>query len=923
MPRLPAACTQLLGVRQPILGRWAACAAAAVVGLSAASCTEGDGAATATDATGGGGTSGGDTVAVDGATTGGSDVGAGGDSVTTVDTTAAEATGDAGGATDAGETPDQTSGATDGSTTNPDTAGDTTVKPDGGGSGDAVIAPDGTTSGGDNFKELLVKVLGPSGKDWIQSMGGNSQLSGVAYGAPEEISWSASNGKSGKITPTEKWKTSVIQLDKGDNHFTITAKKGNQVVTDTVHLTYNPVFAFEGAPDMSPNVLFVNENAKVVVHFSATAAIANGQDKPIIDASTIQLVEVDEQGKPIAGGYTANLKDSGQGGNCDDVSKDAVYSECANINAKEAKTKYFRVKAKVDVGEVYEAWSPVTVVDVVQRFDKPTCNAIVSLQGKVKGDYVTAVTGGADWKKAQADAIAALKADSSVADAGPANGNGYGVWIRYKTGQLGALNLAPADMRSSAGAVGPGAALPTFSVGTRRALALAPFQSEFSKLGGDEAEKLGNDLKAKQCPPYAVDAANNSQAFLRWYREMSSYGMVAISGHGEVLFGDMGADVYKSLGWEHQGAQEVVWSGEPVNCSALSGSTATCNQAGNGCPTGESCVKTSLQGGVCVDSTQADIMRGRAIIGDQTYGFVPAFLRHHHVQQFPQSIVYLGACRTMYNGSLATQLWGSGAAAVVGFSDYVASEYAAAQGGKFLDGLANGLSVNQALPTSTDDPKYGGRMRHIGIDEANLKNEALINPSWDSGNLTGWKPVGDGRVVSRLGVTIPVAGKYMGIISTGLGFTAQNGSLTQPFCIDKAQNEMCFFWKFYSEEFIEWCGSQFMDSFTATLKSDTASVKMVDVYIDSLCPYDCGEKSPCEPGSPTCKCGKDWKTLSPSDVNFDQGGVHMTPWQKTCVDVGALGLSGSGKKVDLTFFATDKGDSIFDTVILIDEVTIK
>ena len=36
-----------------------------------------------------------------------------------------------------------------------------------------------------------------------------------------------------------------------------------------------------------------------------------------------------------------------------------------------------------------------------------------------------------------------------------------------------------------------------------------------------------------------------------------------------------------------------------------------------------------------------------------------------------------------------------------------------------------------------------------------------------------------------------------------------------------------------------------------------------------------------------------------------------------------IGLSGSGKKVDLTFFATDKGDSIFDTVILIDEVTIK
>ncbi len=913
------------------LARWAAALAAAVVGLAAGACTENASAGTANDATGGGGGGAADTSVGDGATTDTTttgDTGGTGDGSGTVDTaTGSDGEADSGStAGDGGSTSDGGSGATDGGTVDPDagTVGDTGVKLDGSGSGDAPVSVDGTTSAGDNFKELLVKVLGPSGRDWIQSMGGNTQLSGVVYGAPDEVSWTASNGKSGKVTIVNTtWKTGVIQLDKGDNHFTISAKKGNQIVSDTVHVTYNPVFAFEGAPEMSPNVLFVNENAKIVVHFSAAAAISSGQDKPIIDATTIQLVEVDDMGKPIAGGYTATLKDSGQGSNCDDVSKDAVFSECASLKPTEAKTKYFRVKAKVDVGESYEAWSPVTVVDVVQRFDKPTCNAIVALQSKVKAEYVTATTGGADWKKAQADAIAALKADDKVADAGAASGNGYGVWIRYKTGQLGGLNLAPADMRAGGGGVGPGAALPTFSVGARRALALAPFQSEFSKLGGDEAEKLGNDLKAKQCPPYAVDAASNSQAFLRWYREMAAYGMVAISGHGEVLFGGMGLDVYKSLGWEHHGAQEVVWSGEPVNCGALSSSTATCNQSGGGCPTGETCVKTSLQGGVCVDSTQADVMRGRAIIGDQTYGFVPSFLRHHLVQQFPQSIVYLGACRTMYNGSLATQLWGNGAASVVGFSEYVASEYAAAQGGKFLEGLAAGLSVNQALPTSAGDPKYGGRLRHIGIDEANLKNEALINPSWDSGNLTGWKPVGDGRVVSRLGVTIPVAGKYMGIISTGLGFTAQNGSLTQPFCIDKAQNELCFFWKFYSEEFIEWCGSQFMDTFTATLKSDAASVKMVDVYIDSLCPYDCGGKSPCEPGSPTCKCGKDWKTLSPSDVNFDQGGVHMTPWQKTCVDVDALGLSGSGKKVDLTFFATDKGDSIYDTVILLDEVTIK
>lgn len=787
--------------------------------------------------------------------------------------------------------------------------------------GDA--SKDTTTGPSDGFNGLLVKILGPSGRDWIQNTGSKIQLAGVAYGGAESMNWSTADGKSGTITPTLNWKSSIIDLVEGDNHITVTAKKGDKVVSDTIHVTFNPVFQFEGPPDMTPNVLFVNENAKIVVHFAAAAAVAGPDGSSVVDAGSLQLVEVDENGKDLAGGTTTKLMDSGSGNNCDDVAKDAVFSNCLNLQPSQPKTKYFRVKADVDIGvKKFKAMSPVAVVDVVARFDKGTCNTIVSLQKKVKADYLAAVAGGKSAKDAQAEAIAALKADAGVAEAGAAEAGGFGVWIRYKSGQLGALSLAPAGMRAGAGAFEPGAALNTHSVGARRALALAPFKAEFTAAGGDEADQAGQALKAKQCPPFAVDSAEGSGAYLRWYREMSNYGLVAITGHGEALFGGMDLQTYKDLGWKHQGAQEVLWSGEQVNCQALSSSNATCNQQGGGCPAGETCVKTSLSGGVCVDNTQADIMRGRVVIGDETYALTPSFLRHHLVNQFPGSIVYLGACRTMFNGSLAVQLWGNGAAAIIGFSDYVTAKFAAEQGKALMDGLiGKTLSAIQSIPTTGVDAQYGGRLKIVGIGEANLDNAKLINNSWDLGNLTGWKPAGDGRTVSRLGVTIPVAGKYMGIISTGLGFTAQNGSLTQPFCVDNAQKELCFFWKFYSEEFVEYCGSSFMDTFTATLKSDIQNTTMVNVYIDSLCPYDCGGKTPCEPGSPSCKCGKDWKTLSPADVNFDQGGVWMTPWQKSCTDVSAL--ANQDKKVDLTFFATDKGDSIFDTVILLDEVTVK
>ncbi|MSP90478.1 MAG: hypothetical protein EXR79_01520 [Myxococcales bacterium] len=913
--------------------------------------------------------------------------------------------GTVGGAADAGA---NNGAAVDGAATNPDgaaddagaadlasasdvaTGADTSSGPDVAVPPDAIggdaTAPDTKAdakadagSAKEEYKELLVKVLGPSGREWVQNEGANVQISGLAFGSPTSIDWKTLKGQAGTITAAQFWVSGIIPLDQGDNVVTVTAKKGDQIAIDTVRITYNPFFSFEGNPDVAPDLLFVGESAKLVVHMPVAAAQAGiGGGNNVVDPNTITLVEVDANGKEIKD--WGKLVDNGQVGQCDDVPKDSVYSSCLTAKIDVPKTLYFRVRAKVSVFEkVYDALSPVTVVDVVERFNKQECTQIVSLQQKVKADYLAAVEAqGA--AAAQAAALAALKADPAVAEAGPAANGGYSIWVRYKTGRLGALNLAPKGVRGGGGAPGaspdadsggpgPAAALPTFSVGTRRALALAPFAAEFttSKCAataatcdpgcakgflcgaagncapasngceapcgadqacvidvGDEADLAGKLLKARECPPFAVDSAAGSNALLRWYRDMSSYGAVAITGHGDVLFEGMDAAAKATLGWEHLGAQEVLWSGEASDCKELSGTTAGCNQAGAGCPKGESCVKTSMSTGVCVDKTQGDIMKGRVAIGDSTYALLPSFVQRHGNDPFPQSIVYLGACRTMYNGSLAVQLYGNGAQAVVGFSDYVSNKFAFEKGWKLFQGLiAGNLGVYEAHDPSFEDPQYGGRMRLMGNGKANAKESAIINPSWDLGKLIGWKAVGDGRVISRLGVTIPVAGKFMGIISTGLGFTAQNGSLEQPFCIGPGKTELCYFWKFYSEEFIEWCGSQFMDRFTVTLMAETQNKKltMTDVWIDELCPYDCGGKKPCQPGDPACQCGKQWKTLTQADLSFDQGGVYMTPWQKQCADISTL--AGSNLKVNLSFFATDKGDSIFDTAVLIDEVTVQ
>jgi hypothetical protein len=119
---------------------------------------------------------------------------------------------------------------------------------------------------------------------------------------------------------------------------------------------------------------------------------------------------------------------------------------------------------------------------------------------------------------------------------------------------------------------------------------------------------------------------------------------------------------------------------------------------------------------------------------------------------------------------------------------------------------------------------------------------------------------------------------------------------------------MSFSWRFYSEEFTDFCGSEYQDTFEAQLETSAGSKKLVSANVDALCgPSDC------------FGCGGQYFGLTPSDVAFDQGDVYNTPWKTETVDVKPF--AGAGP-VTLRLFSTDVGDSIYDSAILIDGVNI-
>ncbi|MGM0575691.1 MAG: hypothetical protein ACQEXJ_08175 [Myxococcota bacterium] len=858
----------------------------------------------------------------------------------------------------------------------PDTDQDGQVTPDAG--PDGTVAPDSTASGPDGTDEtdgtggpdsdpdpmqpgtgyasdgLLIKIVAPGGGAREQVIGGNQQIRGVLFGDADALTWKVfPGGENGTIQEDTFWRTSKVPLEPGDNTVVVTAERGDTVVSDSIVLTYNPGFLFDGKPRARPNIGWVGTSQEVV--FTVAASLY-----PNFQAGTMELVEVDEDGEELS--TVGNMRDDGDVGiNGDEIEGDGVFTRKAPVTCEDASPRWYRVRVQVSGGaSTYTAWSPTIPVWCVPHFTPNDCDDHQAILQEAEAQY--------DSGESIEDVITLLEAKPAVAEAGRAEADGYSLWVRFESGILGAVLLAPEGIRGAAGDgdEGDGGYEPpdpgafqraavggnVEQLGSKKAIVLAPFASQFgvSEDGGEVASALATT----ECPNFNVAsgaALQGGAASLERFRSLSEYGVISISSHADALFGDMDPTIKREqYRWDHVGAQEVLWSGETVQCNQLlqaqEGCTVTGSDPTGGCPAGTVCQVTEGSGGsessgVCVDRTQVDLRLGRVVLTNRGYAMTPAFFEAWHRGRFPDSLVNLGACRTMYNGSLATAFFAAGAKAITGFSDYVDSMWARERVVEMFQGSVGKGLVGHSH-TGGEDPSHpGSYWRLFGAGNLDLSNADIINASFETGDTTGWSQDGDGRVITQLGTTGPVGGKFMGLLSTGLGFTVETGTLEQDFCIPSGTNEIQLYWKFYSEEFKEFCGSPYQDTFQAVLLGGGGQLTVVDVRVDDLCPYEantcgtCSDPVACDfecmgssgcqhdpeagtcTGAYGCNCGRYYVGLVPSDVDFDQGGVFNTPWQKSVKNVKAL--AGAGK-VTLRLYASDTGDSIYDTAILVDDI---
>ncbi|TNF31154.1 MAG: hypothetical protein EP329_12785 [Deltaproteobacteria bacterium] len=787
--------------------------------------------------------------------------------------------------------------------------------------------------------ELLLRILTPGGHGTASVSGSVTRLGGVLFGGADSVTWDLGS-QGGAVEAGTFWETGPIALAEGDNVVTVTARRGAEVATDRVVVTYAPGFRFERGLRARPRAVWVGEPTQVVFTLSE-ALLADGQSVVLARADASGVVV-----EPVG----AMVDDGETDASGDELGGDGVRTRRVAITCDGPGPRYFR--AGVAAAWASDtAWSPLVRVDCLEHLTVEDCEAhravlAAAEQALADGDDVASV-------------VEVLRQAPSVEAAGASPGASGGVWLQFRDGVLGALLNGPAGTRGAGGDEPVAWAESVPRVQSRRASVLAPFLSELGAT--DDGPRVVAALEEASCavfaPPEGVLA--NAGASLAAFRGLSERGLVSVSTHGDALFGGLessgGAERY---GWHHDGAQEVLWTGSPVRCERLVQEPYACTVApgasSGDCPSGLRCEVTAGElggggAGVCVDDTQADLRRGRVVMTNRGYAVTPAFFERYRGEGYPNSLVNLGACRSFYNGSLASELYASGARAVTGFTGVVDSAWARDRVVALFTGLTEGGAVGRGYSAAEDPHHPGTWWRLFGARDLDASGFGVVNGDFEAGALAGWAGEGDRRGVSRFAGSTPPGGKRMGLVSTGLGFTDESGALSQRFCIPPGTVQVSFYWRFISSEFLRWCGTNYQDRFTVVLEGEEERVTLVDARVDDLCPPFAGECAACpalemacdlvcmgEPGCEAtaardgascvgtypCMCGRFYVGLDAATATGlgPDGAGFQTPWIHAVKSVARL--AGQGP-VTLRVFVTDIGDQVYDTAVLIDDLELR
>lgn len=654
-----------------------------------------------------------------------------------------------------------------------------------------------------------------------------------------------------------------------------------------------------GQLTLTPSAIIVGNPTQLLVRLTVPPNVK-------LKDSSAKLIKLDNNNNPA--GDVGFLYDNGKLSNGDEIAGDNIFSGIFTFNENLVGDLKLRVDAKIISGnQTSDASTSIAILQVLSELTTTQFNEVINTQsdaadkvsqflGGNVNNMASAITQTVDWLKSQ-PAVETAESDGSTS-----------IRIKYKSGLYGGMIVsvenASGQITTKGGyqvgndrrntksiplnkqTVGTHFTssrvlsktyksevdLDPKIIGNRNVLIYAPFESYFPV---DMRPTIVNILNSSDFE-FDITTYINQDATVAALENMTEYGLIIFDTHGS--------------GGKEFGTGEIV----DTNANVYKTKYKAMLKEG----------KLSIWKNVTISITGA--VKNKKDLYAIRAPFISGL-----TGKFPNSVIFNGSCESTKAPDLENAFIGKGAKTYYGFNKVVNVTFCALAADSAVKRLAKDLKTTGESFIGGSDPQAPNAVFELkGANDVHYA-DSLINGDFEFGKLDGWTKAGDGRVISSLGSVGPTQPNYMGIISTGLGYTTATGRIFQSFKIENNQSTLRVKWNFLSEEFLEYIGSQYQDYFKVIIKRQNGSeVTLLSKTIDGIAAQFGATKEPPNPGNLI--------KVSP-EIVFDRGDVYMTGWQTSTFDITQF----QGQIVTLILAAGDVGDSIYDTAILLDEIKVQ
>jgi hypothetical protein len=602
-------------------------------------------------------------------------------------------------------------------------------------------------------------------------------------------------------------------------------------------------------PDPAVKVTNVTYSQDTVVKGSNEDSISlfASVEKQEGDTLTVELWKGNEK--------VGELLDNGNLDNADDILNDGVYSMKYDLGSLNPGTYTFKVIAKLN-GKVAGESEPFTL-SVIEPLTIEQSQQINTLAETAAGKAEELLQG----NKTIETVVNELKQESGIIQAAASSSDD--IWYATDYGVLGGVIVPTTSVQTSA--VKSVAMKKTVkvtsveeSIGNNKVLILSPAsENETNSLSSIE-----NALK--ETNKFVVDSKSGT---VEDFKQVAGYGMVIMHSHGGLMYGENLKANAKLAGLDEE--------------------FSLANEKAVFMTSEEATPEKNIE-------YQSDLKKGRLTIVNGYYAITPAFVKHYWENM--ANTLFINSSAKSLDDSFSKVVLNNGAKTYVGFKDDNADV-------TIVEAFVNQLISGESTGTAYNKLTNQGSFALSGSTNLSILLKGISNGNFETGNTLGWHGNGDVRVISQLGTdgekgksVMPKEGKYMAIISTGLGSLNDdsNSWIERTFVVPEDATALKFDYNVVSEEPLEFVGTVFDDQFKASITYDGAEKIIAEESVNKS------------------------KWTDTVNVDFFGGDetAYETGWKRVVYDVSDL----QGKTITLKFHTWDEGDSIYDTAALLDNV---